>query len=152
MNIPNANDDVTEDLLVQSKDLPWSTMGEGVSIKILRVSEETGFWSSMIRMEPGSQFAPHKHLGAAEFYVLKGALDYRGGRASEGCYGYEPLGAVHEATTCDVETIITFNSYGPVVFYDENGSVVQILSYETARDLAAGAASSLTVEKEKPAA
>ncbi|MCH2410154.1 hypothetical protein MK292_04975 [Myxococcota bacterium] len=50
------------ELLIQSGTIPWTGFGDGVYIKILRVSEETGLWSALIRMEPGSQFAPHKHL------------------------------------------------------------------------------------------
>ena len=141
-----------EDLLIQTRDLPWASLGEGVWIKILRVSEETGFWSSLIRMEPGSQFAPHKHFGAADFFVLKGRLIYRAGEATEGCYGYEPLGVVHDETTAPEETVIVFNSFGPIVFYNSDGSIAQLLNYETARELAAGSEGHYTAATDKPAA
>lgn len=140
------------EILVQSEDIPWSEMGEGVSIRILRVSEETGYWAAMIRMGPGSQFSSHKHLGAADFYVVKGKLEYRMGDAPQGSYGYEPLGAVHEATTCSEETVLVFNSYGPIIFYAEDGSIEQILSYETALALQEGAKEHFTADKKKSAA
>ena len=140
------------EILLQTEDIPWSVMGEGVSIRILRVSEETGFWSAQIRMEAGSQFAAHKHLGAADFYVLKGKLEYRMGDAPQGSFGYEPLGAIHEATTCSEETVILFNSYGPVIFHAEDGSVEQILSYETALAMQTGAEEHFTAGKAKTAA
>ena len=141
------------ELLIQSKTIPWTGFGDGVYIKILRVSEETGLWSALIRMEPGSQFAPHKHLGSAEFFVLKGKLEYRMGNAPVDAYGFEPLGAVHDATTCNEETEIFFVSYGPIIFYAEDGSVEQILSYETALALQDGAkAQHFTAEKEPTAA
>jgi anti-sigma factor ChrR (cupin superfamily) len=140
------------EILTQSEDLPWATMGDGVSIRVLRVSEETGLWSALIRMEPGAVFAAHKHLGAAEFFILKGCLQYRMGDAQTGSYGYEPLGAVHDATTCSEETILYFTSYGPVVFHDDEGTVTQILSYETALQMRAGARENFTAERAKPAA
>lgn len=141
-----------EDILIQTRDLPWAPLGEGVSIKILRVSEETGFWSALIEMQPGSQFAPHKHYGAADFYVLKGKLVYRAGEATEGCYGYEPLGVVHDSTTAPEETLLYFNSYGPVIFYNADGSIAQMLNYETALELSQGGSGRYTADKSKPAA
>jgi anti-sigma factor ChrR (cupin superfamily) len=120
---------------------------------VLRVSEETGLWSALIRMEPGSQFAPHKHLGAAEFFVLKGKLEYRMGEAPMDAYGFEPLGAVHDATTCNEETVIFFVSYGPIIFYDEDGGVEQILNHEIALALQEGARNQhFTAEKTPNAA
>ena len=126
------------EILIQTDDLPWVKMGEGIDIKVLRVSEETGFWSAIIRMQPGAIFAAHKHLAAADFLILKGKLKYRMGEAGEGAYGYEPTGAVHDVTTCDEETVLTFNAFGPSIFYNEDGSVGQILNHETALELLHG--------------
>lgn len=126
------------EILIQTDDLPWVKMGEGIDIKVLRVSEETGFWSAIIRMQPGAIFAAHKHLAAADFLILKGKLKYRMGEAGEGAYGYEPTGAVHDVTTCDEETVLTFNAFGPSIFYNEDGSVGQILNHETALELMHG--------------
>ena len=140
------------EILLQTEDLDWQTMGEGVGIKVLRVSEETGQWTALIRMDAGATFAAHKHLGAAEGYILKGRLDYRVGSAEAGSYLYEPLGAVHEATTCSDETLILFNAYGPIVFHAEDGAVTQILSYETALALRGGVKEHFTADRTKPAA
>jgi 2,4'-dihydroxyacetophenone dioxygenase len=119
-----------QDVLVRSDDLAWMPLGPGTSYKLLHVRKETGVWSALLKMEPGARFAPHKHLGAADFYVLKGALEYRAGIARQGDYGYEPLGVEHGATTCSEETIITFTAYGPIVFYNEDGSISMILDWE----------------------
>ena len=127
-----------KDILVRSGDLPWQPLGPGTWYKLLRVSEETGQWSALLKMDPGARFAPHKHLGAADFYVLKGALEYRAGIAREGDYGYEPLGVEHGATTCSEETIITFSAYGPIVFYNEDGTVNMILDWEFVKKQNAG--------------
>lgn len=132
------------EILIQTNDLPWVKMGEGVDIKVLRVSAETGYWSAIIRMQPGAIFAAHKHLAPADFLILKGKLKYRMGEAGEGAYGYEPTGAVHEITTCDEETILTFNAFGPSIFYNEDGSVGQILNHETALEMMHGAQKGFT--------
>jgi anti-sigma factor ChrR (cupin superfamily) len=113
------------------------------------VSEETGVWTSLIKMEAGSRFAPHKHLGAAEFFVIKGEFDYRAGTAKAGDYGYEPLGAIHGATTCTVESEYVITTYGPIAFLNEDGSVQMMYDFSAAKKLwdeqQAGKTGSLTL-------
>jgi 2,4'-dihydroxyacetophenone dioxygenase len=124
-----------EDLLVRCKDLPWHELGPGTHFKLLRVSPETGVWTSLIKMESGSRFSAHKHLGAAEFFVVKGSFDYRGGTARAGDYGYEPLGAVHGATTCTEESEYIITTYGPIAFLNEDGSIQMVYDFEAAKRL-----------------
>jgi anti-sigma factor ChrR (cupin superfamily) len=134
-----ANDDSPPDTLVDSDALSWIPVGEGVAMKVLRWSSETGHWSSLIKMQAGKSFPPHKHLGAADFYVLQGAFAFRGGTARAGFYGYEPIGAYHDATTAIEDTVYTFNSYGPIGFTDADGNIVNLMSWEAIRDLAQAA-------------
>ncbi|MGE0824664.1 MAG: 2,4'-dihydroxyacetophenone dioxygenase family protein [Candidatus Binatia bacterium] len=124
-----------QDLLVRCKELPWHQLGPGTYFKLLRVSEETGVWTSLVKMEAGSRFAPHKHLGAAEFFVVKGAFEYRGGAARAGDYGYEPLGAVHGATTCTEESEYIITTYGPIAFLNEDGSIQMVYDFAAAKQL-----------------
>lgn len=133
----NAAESTTgpKDLLVRCKDLPWHPLGPGTWFKLLRVSEETGIWTSLVKMDVGARFAAHKHLGAAEFYVIKGAIDYRAGTAKEGDYGYEPLGAIHGATTCVEETEFIITTYGPIAFLNEDGSVQMMYDFSEAKKL-----------------
>lgn len=140
------------EILVDTDKLEWQVMGDGVGIKVLRVSEETGQWTALVRMEAGATFAAHKHLGAADGMVLKGCLEYRVGTAPSGSFLYEPLGAEHEATTCSEETVIYFNAYGPIVFHNPDATVAQILSYDTALAMQQGAKESFTADRSKPAA
>jgi 2,4'-dihydroxyacetophenone dioxygenase len=127
-----------QDILIQSDDVQWFPLGPGTSYKLFRVSPETGHWSGLIKMDAGARFAPHKHYGAAEFYVLKGALEYRAGIARAGAYGYEPNTVEHGATTCSEETIITFTAYGPIIFYNEDGTPGLILDWEFVKKQAEG--------------
>jgi 2,4'-dihydroxyacetophenone dioxygenase len=128
-----------KDILIHSDELSWMPLGPGTSYKLFRVSPETGQWSGLIKMESGARFAPHKHYGAADFYVLKGALEYRAGIASAGDYGYEPNTVEHGATTCSEETIITFTAYGPIIFYNEDGTPGFVLDWEFVKNQAEGA-------------
>ena len=118
------------ELLVNVDDLPWMPMGEGVEGKVLRTCAETGTWTVLFKQGAGTFAPPHKHLAAADFYVLKGCIEYRGGVAKAGHFAREPLGAVHEKTSFPEETIYLFTSYGPMVMYAPDGSISGVTDAE----------------------
>lgn len=104
-------------------------MGPGTWHKLLRMSDETGPWTALLKLGPESVFARHRHKGAIDFYTIKGQVGYRNGVALEGDYAYEPLGVLHEATTTTEETILFTQFYGPVEFIDEHDNLVMILDW-----------------------
>jgi anti-sigma factor ChrR (cupin superfamily) len=114
----------SEELLINADDLPWTPMGEGAWGKVLRVCAETGAWTLLLKQAAGSEVPPHKHLAPADFYVLSGCIEYRGGVAKAGHFGREPLGAVHERTSFPEETIYLFTSYGPLAMYGPDGNII----------------------------
>jgi len=122
--------------LIRTSERPWIKMGGGNEVIVLRVSRETGFFSLLIKAPAGQVNQPHTHIGPADFYVIKGGFDYRGGSAREGDWVYEPAGAVHEATTHPVDTIYLANSYGPVAFHGKNGGYAGIFDWRTIAALA----------------
>ncbi len=96
---------------VDTRALPW-IINPGlpdIALKIMRVSEETGTTSLIVRHNGVA--GPHYHLGAADFLVLSGHIGYRAG---------PPGGARHEATqrVGEDDLIYTANVYGPVQFDD----------------------------------
>jgi anti-sigma factor ChrR (cupin superfamily) len=124
-------------------DLPWIPLGEGLegnAVKILRVSEETGMYSMLIKAKAGTINQAHTHSGAADFYILEGRLEYRLGEAKAGDWMYEPAGAVHEATTATEDTLYLANVYGPIIFYNDDGSVDFVQDWRTIKALAESAA------------
>ena len=116
-----------EELLVNTDDLPWKPMGEGTWGKVLRVCAETGAWTVLFRQEAGSFVPPHRHLAAADFYVLRGCLEYRAGVAKAGHFGREPLGALHERTSFPEETVYLFTSYGPLALLGPDSQVAGLV-------------------------
>ena len=125
-----------QEVLVNVDDLPWKSMGEGTWGKVLRVCAETGAFTVLFKQEAGSVVPPHKHLAAADFYVLKGCLEYRGGVAKAGHFGREPLGAVHERTSFPEETVYLFTSYGALAMYGPDGNVVGVTDAQVMQALA----------------
>jgi anti-sigma factor ChrR (cupin superfamily) len=115
-------------VVVRTSELEWRPLGPGTSVKVLRVSAESGMWSMLLKMDKGAVFAPHKHLAPAEYYILEGQVDVgKGVIERAGDYGYEPLGTVHPATIALEDSVMTFTSYGPIAFLDEQGNILQVL-------------------------
>lgn len=118
------------DILLDPDTLPWHNLVDGIDVKLLRASEETGTWTVLLNCSPGSSFARHKHLGAGEYYVVSGRMQYRAGEAKTGDYGYEPLGAIHDHTFFPEQTLLLFTNHGPVVFIDDEDEVTAVLNHE----------------------
>ena len=121
--------------LVRTKNKQWINAGDGNEFLVLRISKETGAWSALVRAKAGQVNAPHTHIGPADFYVLSGGFDYRGGSAREGDWVYEPAGAVHEATTHPVDTVYLANVHGPVAFHDSKGGIACILDWRAVQKM-----------------
>ena len=119
-----------DELIVNVKKLSWRPMGEGAWAKLLRACPETGTWTVMLKQAAGTAAPPHKHLGPADFYVLKGRIEYRGGVAEAGYFAREPLGAEHPETFFPEETVYLFTSYGPLAMYGPDGNIVGITDAE----------------------
>jgi anti-sigma factor ChrR (cupin superfamily) len=122
--------------LIRTGEQPWIDMGGGNQVIVLRVSKETGFFSILIKAPAGQVNAPHTHIGAADFYVISGGFDYRGGSARTGDWVYEPAGAIHDATTHPMDTIYLANSYGPIAFHGKDGGYSSITDWRAIKAMA----------------
>ena len=120
-----------EELLLDPQQLPWQPLTEGIDVKLLRCSAETGTWTVLLNCAAGSSFARHRHLGAGEYYVISGRMEYRKGVAVTGNYGYEPLGVIHDKTFFAEDTLLLFTNHGAVAFLNDADDVISILNHET---------------------
>jgi len=134
---------------VDTKAVPWFVNPDlpDISLKVLRVSEETGVVSLIVRHNGVA--GPHYHLGAADFLVLSGRIGYRAGPPEgygPGVWFYEPAGARHEATQRigEEDLIYTANVYGPVQFDDGRDTpIVAVQSWMQYKELAQASGATL---------
>ncbi len=120
---------------IDTREVPWVVNPElpDIALKILRVSQETGVVSLVVRHNGVA--APHNHLGASDFLVLSGRIGYRAGPPEgygPGVWFYEPAGARHDATQrlTDDDLIYMANVYGPLTFDSGRGTpVASVLSW-----------------------
>lgn len=120
---------------VDTREVPWITLDgmEAIGLKILRVSEDNGYISLVVRhngVAPG-----HTHLGAGDFLILEGRIGVRAGPPNghgPGVWYFEPAGARHDASQrlSDEDLIYYSNIYGPLAFDDGPGTpVTMVLSW-----------------------
>jgi anti-sigma factor ChrR (cupin superfamily) len=128
---------LANDLQVTPGDIPWKILREGAYIKLLRTCSVTGTWVVMLRNDPGTSVPPHKHNGPAEYYVMKGKVEVRGGvenggsTACAGDYGYEPNGVIHEKTYFPELTEYLFINHGTLQYLDDDGNVLVVLDCQS---------------------
>jgi len=126
------------DTYVHPDDLDWIAFPgvEGIGMKVLRVSPETGAWTVLFRMVAGSGFPRHKHLGAGEYLMLTGEIEVRGGvknggiTAYAGDYGWEPSGMIHDWTNAVVDSQFFFTNHGALQFMDDDDNIIGVLDWQ----------------------
>jgi len=121
--------------LITPDNLKWIETPGGNSLKVLRVSQETGSWTALFRAEKGTTNPPHIHLGPADFYLIEGVMEYRGGTSHAGDWIYEPNGARHDATHHPEETIYLANVHGGIAFLGEDDAILGISDWRAMKAL-----------------
>lgn len=106
----------------------WIDIAPGVSIHVLKVSTETGHFTTLIRANLGSTLPRHRHLAPAEIYILSGNGEHpQSGTFEVGDYIYESNGAVHEAVEFKEGVELLMVSYGPSAFLDDNDGILYLM-------------------------
>jgi anti-sigma factor ChrR (cupin superfamily) len=91
-------------------------------MKVLWTGAETGTWAVLFKWRKGLVVPPHKHVGAAHIFIMSGKLQVRDGILEAGDYGYEPDGAIHDATTALEDTEYLFICHGGTLSIESVGS------------------------------
>ncbi len=127
---------------VDTREVPWAVNPKNpdFGIKVLRVSEETGVTSLIVRHNGVA--GPHYHLGASDFLILNGRIGYRAGPPEgygPGVWFFEPAGARHDATQRigEEDLIYTANVYGPLQFDRGRGTpIAAVMSWVQYKQMA----------------
>jgi quercetin dioxygenase-like cupin family protein len=122
-------------LTVNESEQKWieNALGEGISVKPLRVDLERNEWVVLATFKPGAEVPLHYHTGPAEVYTLQGCWmyqEYPDQPQTAGSYLYEPGGSVHTffAPADNTEdTIIFVRVAGANINFTEEGGFHSIL-------------------------
>lgn len=86
---------------VRASEGTWQEMAPGVTAKILHFDPVSRRATALVRMAPGSVYAPHRHAEPEEFYVLEGGCFCGGQELAAGDYHRAEAGTEHHDTSSD---------------------------------------------------
>jgi anti-sigma factor ChrR (cupin superfamily) len=86
---------------VSASEGAWQEMAPGVSAKILFLDRASRRATALVRMAPGSHYAPHRHAEAEELYVLEGGCFCGGRELRAGDYHRAEAETEHHDTSSD---------------------------------------------------
>lgn len=124
---------------VDWKPFPEAFSKGGIRWKLLHVSPEMGAWTAIFDCPAGSSFNAHIHVGPGEYFLTKGKMDVRGGKAAGGDtaiapgYGYESANARHDKTSFPIASEFYMTFLGPLQFIHPDGSPLAVIGWEQAQ-------------------
>lgn len=86
---------------VKASEGVWQEMAPGVSAKVLFLDPVSRRTTALVRMAPGSRYAPHRHAEAEELYVLEGGCFCGGRELTAGDYHRAEAETEHHDTSSD---------------------------------------------------
>jgi 2,4'-dihydroxyacetophenone dioxygenase len=114
--------------------MPWIPTGAGKSFRPLRFAADG--WSELMRLEPGSSVAVHRHTGEVHAFNLSGAREIfgTGEVVGPGAYVYEPAGTVDGwGAIGDEPCVIHIKVVGTIEYLGPNGAIIESVDAGTQR-------------------
>ena len=111
---------------LDTNELPWLPLSqaEGMSIKPLRASLETGFFTSIIKLSAGTTLPGLFLFGGCDLLVLSGDLSWQTSDSTAsleaGVWGYMPANTRTGAIRANSDVEILLNSYSALGFLDQS--------------------------------
>jgi quercetin dioxygenase-like cupin family protein len=88
-------DEEQDGAVVRSRDGLWEEIQPGITVKRLHADPGQDSVTMLIRMAPGTSYAPHRHAGSEQCYVLEGDLCTGDLLMHAGDYQCMPAGSSH---------------------------------------------------------
>lgn len=79
----------------------WRQLAPGVTVKVLSFDQTSRKTTTLLRFEPETSYAPHRHTEVEELYVLEGGCSIAGREMTIGDYHRAEAGTEHYDTSTD---------------------------------------------------
>lgn len=119
---------------VETDGMPWIPTGSGKSFRPLRFAADG--WSELMRLEPGSAVAAHRHTGDVHAFNLAGTREIfgTGELVGPGDYVFEPAGTIDGwAATGDEACVVHIMVVGTIEYLGDSGEVIEYITADTQR-------------------
>src|ERR1043165_5116244 len=119
---------------MDTNSMPWIPLGPGESFKPLRFMKNDRGRVLLLRLDPGTSAARHRHLGDVDAFNVSGSRELDTGEiVGPGGYVYEPAGNVDSwMAVGDEPVIVHIATFGPM---ESLGDDDQVLRRDTASSL-----------------
>jgi anti-sigma factor ChrR (cupin superfamily) len=117
--------------IIRAEQVPWTEWAlPGTEFKLLDYDRNRSYSCILLRISPDAPATIHKHLGAANAYILQGGFSYEHGSVRAGDFLVEAGGISHTPHIHpDGCTLLGF-TYGAVVGLNEDGSVAGLIDVD----------------------
>jgi quercetin dioxygenase-like cupin family protein len=86
---------------VKASEGTWWGIAPGVTAKVLSFDSVSRRTTTLLRIAPGTSYAPHRHAAVEELYVLEGGCSIAGREMTVGDYHRAEAGTDHHDTSSD---------------------------------------------------
>ncbi len=118
-------------IIVRTNKIPWTPWAlEGTYFKLLDYSRNHSYFVFLLKIEASAPKAVHKHIGAANAYILQGGFGYEKGGVRAGDFFVEAGGIDHAPETDEDGCILLGFTNGAVAGYNDDGSIAGIIDVD----------------------
>ena len=95
----------------------WKEVAPGISCKLLATDTEKNRVSMLVRLAPGTEYPPHRHVGVEELHLLGGELMIGDRKLYPGDYNRAEAGSIDRRVWSETGcTCVLLTSYFDVLF------------------------------------
>ncbi|MBA1148827.1 cupin domain-containing protein [Ectothiorhodospiraceae bacterium WFHF3C12] len=117
--------------IVRAEQVPWTEWAlPGTWFKLLDYDRNRSYSVILLRIEPTAPATPHKHIGAANAYILEGGFSYEHGEVRAGDFMVEAGGVTHTPQIHSDGCVLLGFMYGVVAGFEEDGSLAGVVDVD----------------------
>ena len=118
-------------LIVRAAKIPWTHWAlPGTWFKLLDYDRNHSYVVILLKIEDGAPQTVHKHLGAANAYVLEGGFGYEHGDVYAGDFMVEAGGVTHTPYAHPGGSILLGFMHGVVQGFNADGSIAGVVDVD----------------------
>ncbi len=91
---------------VHAEEGAWMELAPGVTLKVLRTDLVQARGTALMKVAAGARYAPHRHGGMEEIYVVEGTCHSGGRLLKAGDYQWADADTIHEETSTDTGCLL----------------------------------------------
>ena len=129
----NRQHQVFEDgsLIVRAAQIPWTPWAlPGTWFKLLDYDRNHSYTAILLRIDDGAPETVHKHIGAANAYIIEGGFGYEHGEVYAGDFMVEAGGVTHTPHVHKGGSLLLGFMHGVVQGFNPDGTIAGVVDVD----------------------